>query len=124
MCNKNSDKEPNWHLKMYFVDRIVALSGALLLLTSCDDGNEGTKASESRYNNDISLATSSDGLSAADLAWHALNTYGWDCDEVTNVEEEFREGYYLIQCSSGMLLRVYPRQNRHPRITNEDGGFD
>ncbi|QWF62937.1 hypothetical protein KM864_18700 (plasmid) [Ralstonia solanacearum] len=30
---------------------------------------------------------SSEGLTKADIAWHALNTYGWDCEEVIKQDE-------------------------------------
>jgi hypothetical protein len=79
--------------------------------------SEPTRASQSEYNQDIIKATTSVGLSKADLAWHALNTYGWDCNEVVSREE--RAGsYFIITCSSGIRLRVYPRVDQHPRITN------
>jgi hypothetical protein len=61
-------------------------------------------------------------LTKADLAWHALNTYGWDCDEVVDRGEQ-RGDYFVISCSSGLQLRVYPRPNQQPRITNIEGGY-
>ncbi len=84
---------------------------------------EPTKAVQSSYGQDIRRATTSEGLTKADLAWHALNTYGWDCDEVVNRGAPTRDGYYVITCSSGKKLRVYPRPGQHPRITNIDGGY-
>ncbi|MFV8632214.1 hypothetical protein ACNRDB_22430 [Ralstonia pseudosolanacearum] len=72
---------------------------------------------------DIRRATTSEGLTKADLAWHALNTYGWDCEEVIKQDNPTEGGYYVITCSSGKKLRVYPRPQRHPRITNINGGY-
>lgn len=86
--------------------------------------NEPTRAEQSIYNQDIRKATTSEGLTSADLAWHAVNTYGWDCSEVTSKGESTQDGYYVISCSSGIQLRVYPRQGEHPRITNIRGGYD
>jgi hypothetical protein len=53
-------------------------SALLLAFSACDSGQEPTKASESEYNEDITKATTSYGLTKADLAWHANNTFGWD----------------------------------------------
>ena len=84
---------------------------------------EPTKASSSSYNQDMRRATTSDGLSKADLAWHAQNTYGWDCPEVVSKSAMNSEGYFFIKCTSGKRFRVYPRSGQHPRITNESGGY-
>lgn len=46
---------------------------------------EPTHASESAYNSDITKAGTSVGLTKADIAWHAHNTYGWDCEELCNM---------------------------------------
>lgn len=96
--------------------------GALLTPVLCI-GAEPTKAVQSRYEQDIRLATTSEGLTKADLAWHALNTYGWDCEEVTKQDLPLKDGYYVITCSSGTKLRVYPRPQQHPRITNSNGDY-
>ena len=96
---------------------------ALLIMTYAAWGVEPTKASQSSYEKDIRKATTSDGLTNADLAWHALNTYGWDCEEVISKNEPTKEGYFVITCSSGTKLRVYPRKNKHPRITNIKGTY-
>ncbi|WP_425952991.1 hypothetical protein [Ralstonia pseudosolanacearum] len=85
---------------------------------------EPTKATQSAYEQDMRRATTSDGLSKADLAWHALNTYGWDCDEVIKKEPPTKDGYYVITCSSGKKLRVYSRPQQHPKITNIDGSYN
>jgi len=77
---------------------------------------EPTRASDSEYNHDITKATTSEGLTNADIAWHALNTYGWDCDEVVSREPQVND-YFVVACSSGVKLRVYPRAGQHPRIT-------
>jgi hypothetical protein len=84
---------------------------------------EPTKASESVYETDITKATTSEGLTKADLAWHAKNTYGWKCDEVISIRPTTPDGYYPIVCSSGAKLRVYPRLKQHPRITNVKGTY-
>jgi hypothetical protein len=85
--------------------------------------NESTKAVSSVYNIDIRKATTSRDLKAADLAWHAKNTYGWDCEEVVSKTGMNSDGYFYIECSSGLKLRVYPRQGQHPRVTNENGDY-
>ncbi len=101
----------------------VAVSG-LLMLSPISCFAEPTKAVQSSYELDMRRATTSEGLTKADLAWHALNTYGWDCDEVVNRGTPMRDGRYVITCSSGKKLRVYPRPGQHPRITNIDGGYN
>lgn len=103
-----------------------------------------TKVEESRYNN---LAPSeyykemkSENLEYADIAWQASKTYGWNCSEVTNLGDKvytngneiqdslLREqmvGYYQVAtCSSGVKLRVYPRKDTYPIITNINGGWE
>lgn len=88
------------------------------------EGNKPSAANQSSYNNDIRQATTSSGLSKADMAWHAQNTYGWDCAQVVSKGEMTSEGYFFIDCSSGKKLRVYPRAGQHPRITSESGGYN
>jgi hypothetical protein len=103
----------------------MALIALILSLLSIDAlPGEPTKASESVYNRDLLKATTSEGLTKADLAWHAVNTYGWDCGEVVLKAEPTKEGYFVITCSNGIQLRVYPRKGKHPRITNIKGGYD
>lgn len=120
-----------------------------ILLTGCgkkrvQSDYQTTHASQSRYN-DISPSEyykemKSDNLQYSDIAWHAKNTYGWDCEEVTNLGDnipssgkelndpylisELAGGYQVATCSSGVQLRVYPRTNTYPIITNINGGFD
>lgn len=97
-----------------------------MFLASCGSSTPSkpkTKASQSSYNSDIMAARTSKGLSNADLAWHALNTYGWDCSEVVKRGSKNSQGYFLIECSSGKKFRVYPRSNAHPRVTNSSGGY-
>lgn len=107
--------------------RTFAITLAIVIpLVGCGDHGqtyEPTKASESVYENDIRRAYTSEGLTKADLAWHALNTYGWDCEEVISQEAPTNAGYFFITCSSGIELRVYLRPGQHPSITNFDGGF-
>lgn len=85
--------------------------------------HEQTKAIESSYNQNMREATTSHSLSKADLSWHALNTYGWDCPEVISENDKNSDGYFMIECSNGKKLRVYPRPNKHPKITNMEGGY-
>ena len=80
---------------------------------------EPTKAIDSAINmNNLSTkGYTSEGLTKADLAWHAINTYGFDCTEVISKGEMTEKGYFLIKCSSGIELRVNPRTNKHPSIS-------
>lgn len=78
---------------------------------------EPTRAVESSYDKDILDANTSDGLSNADLAWHATNTFGFDCLEVVSKKEPAAEGNYVITCANGLQLNVYPRARKYPRIT-------
>jgi len=103
---------------------LFSLVPLILFLSACGKEPEPTKAGQSSYNNDIRQATTSNGLSKADMAWHAQNTYGWDCAQVVSQGEMSSEGYFYIECSSGKKLRVYPRSGTHPRITNESGGYN
>lgn len=85
---------------------------------------EPTKAEESAFDHDFSNINSSRNLSKADLAWHALNSYGWDCTEV--VDQQFPPGqkYSVITCRNGLKLRVYPRKDAFPIIRNMKGGYE
>ncbi len=103
-----------------------------------------TKVEQSRYNNiapsDYYKEMKSDNMEYADIAWHAKKTYGWNCDEVTDLGEKVYTsgneicdsylksqmvGYYQVAtCSSGTKLRVYPRKNTYPMITNINGGWE
>ena len=95
---------------------------AFLLTTPCY-ATQPTKASQSSYNQDMKKASTSKNLSKADLAWHAQNTYGWDCSEVVSRGKKSSAGYFVIKCSSGTELRVYPRKTLHPKITNIKGTY-
>lgn len=108
--------------KRHMMARLMVIGG-VLILSSTSIFAEPTKATQSSYEQDIRHATTSEGLTKADLAWHALNTYGWDCDEVISRDAPTRDGYFVITCSSGKKLRVYPRPHQHPRITNFDGDY-
>lgn len=88
----------------------------------------------------IKAAYTSENLTNADLAWHAYNTYGWECEQVVSKSNpikingielkdkrrisQIKGVYYVVACSSGIKLRVYPRYNWHPIITNINGGSD
>jgi hypothetical protein len=103
------------------ISRVVVAS--LICALSGASRGEATKATESIYEKDISKAYTSDGLTKADLAWHAKNTYGWRCNEVVAAGELVRDGYYVITCSNGTKLRVYPRSGKHPQIMNMQGTY-
>ena len=82
----------------------------------------------------------SDNMEYVDIAWHAKKTYGWNCDEITDLGEKVYTsgneigdsylksqmvGYYQVAtCSSGTKLRVYPRKDTYPMITNINGGWE
>ena len=34
-----------------------------------------------------------EGLTKADISWHAVNTYGWDCEEVISKDEITSEDF-------------------------------
>lgn len=107
---------------------------------------EPTKASESRLNETMhDLATqgklTSDGLTKADIAYWALNSYGYDCEEVKSVKNVnydkdrgfqylfendidmngFVKGYKTfvykdVTCTSGTKLKLYKRVDNYPYI--------
>jgi len=107
-----------------FVDKKPSTSRPKKIEAHNNLSTEPTSATSSSYNQDIFKATTSKGLSKADLAWHAQNTYGWNCSEVVSIGEMTSSGYFFIECSNGKKLRVYPREGKHPRITNLDGGYN
>lgn len=103
---------------------LAAVCGTVVAThASITNGSEPTKAPQSVYEHDVRRATTSEGLTKADIAWHAVNTYGWDCEEVVKQDAPTRDGYYVVTCSSGKKLRVYPRPQQHPRITNISGDY-
>jgi hypothetical protein len=102
-------------------DRILVLVASISLFNNASA--EPSKASESVYNIDIRRATTSENLTNADIAWHAINTYGWNCKEVISRGKMTSEGFYVVGCSSGKSLRVYPRPGKHPKITNSQGTY-
>jgi len=80
------------------------------------------RASASNMGERIDRQNSSYGLTYDDIAWHAVNSYGYDCPVITARQAmNEREGFYLITCESGDRLRVYPRDNQHPKITGQFG---
>lgn len=107
-----------------YYKKIGIIIFTVLFLASYIYSGEPESASESKYNKDISKANTSEGLTKADLAWHAKNTYGWDCDRVIFKGEMTPDGYYIIECYSGLTLRVYPRKGQHPKITNSKGTYE
>lgn len=129
----------------------LTIFGILLLLLvfkSCINNstydNSTTNANQSRYNDmnpaDYHAEMKSENLEYADVAWHAKNTYGWNCEEITSLGDDIKTSgqelkdpflisqikgiYNIATCSSGVKLRVYPRYNTYPIITNVNGGFD
>lgn len=102
---------------------LLVVISAVLITPICY-ASEPTKASQSSYNHDMKKASTSKKLTNADLAWHAQNTYGWDCSEVVSRSKPKAGGFYTIKCSSGTELRVYPRNKQHPKITNIKGAYN
>ena len=123
---------------------IILILFIFLFLINSSKEELKTKASESRYNEmsptEYYKEMKSENLQYADIAWHAQNTYGWNCSEIISLGEnistnakELKDqylisqtiGYYNIAtCSSGEKLRIYPRSNTYPIITNINGGFE
>jgi hypothetical protein len=102
---------------------LSVIAVALFVMPCVAFGSEPTKASQSVYNTDILQARTSKNLTKADIAWHAVNTYGWDCEEVVSKGKPAKDGSYVITCSNGKKLRVFPRPGKHPRITNLEGTY-
>lgn len=109
------------------LSRVVSISWMIFLLVGINSGSNSRtdKVSNSRASQShvIGNAYTSYGLSNADLAWHAKNTYGWNCNSVIRKAPQ-ANSFYFITCGNGKRLRVYPRANKHPRITNENGGWN
>ncbi len=124
---------------------IACISFMSIICVGCGNNPaSNTKVEQSRYNNiaptEYYKEMKSDNLEYADIAWQAKKTYGWDCDEVTSLGEKVNtsgneigdsylksqiKGYYQVAtCSSGVQLRVYPRKDTYPIITNLNGGWD
>ena len=104
--------------------KVRAAAFVVLGLAAYAFAEEPRKASETAYNTDSRKANTSEGLTKADLAWHATHTYGWNCSEVVSKGASTPDGYFIITCANGTKLRVYPRKQRQPRITNIKGGYD
>jgi len=122
MCHFASNEEKMKKIQAVFVILIVmGFAGGFLSAGSVE--KEPTKASQSPYNKNYRLATTSEDLSKADLAWHAKNTYGWDCEEVVSKKEIDSSGNLLIECANGEKFRVRLRPGRHPIITNKYGTY-
>lgn len=108
------------------------------------DVTRATNVEQSKYNDvapsEYYKEMKSDNLDFSDIAWHAQNSYGWNCSEITSLGEKVSTngneiedsllrsqmvGYYQIAtCSSGIKLRVYPRKDTYPIITNINGGWE
>lgn len=105
-----------------------------------------TNQKYSRFNNveasDYYKELKSENLAFADIAWFAKNTYGWKCKDIISMEDKIYtdgseiigidnyyksqlKGYYQVALSSsGVKVRVYPRKDNYPIITNENAGWD
>lgn len=123
--NKNIPDGPktSWYKKWWvlvIVLCIVVLVVSIVLQKSATSNL--TRADQSSYNQNPSLATTSLGLSRADLAWHAVNSYSWDCPEVLDVGSN-SGSYYIITCANGTKLRVYPHLAGRPHITDLNGRY-
>lgn len=96
--------------------------------------------SGSNFTSNLTIDKVDDNSYLTDITNHAQNTYGWNCNKVTNIASPIQtngkelkyahlmsdlKGYYnIVTCSSGEKLRVYPRNNTYPIITNINGGFE
>lgn len=107
----------------FFIFLLAGVFGKSCTSETSSYRHDLSKASESTYNQDYSRVNTSYALSNAELAWHAKNTYGWDCSRVIWKGEMTSDGYFPIKCSNGTRLRVYLRQGQHPRITNSSGNY-
>ena len=115
------NKEGGNEMYKYFGVVLVSIFAFFFSFTNVNAA-EKSHMRESVYNQDIRKATTSENLTNADIAWHAVNTYGWDCEEVVSRSPSKGE-FYIVECSNGSKLRVYPRTARHPKITNINGGY-
>ena len=132
--------------------KFIILILVILMLRACvglfnSDSNNNqpkTNMEQSRYNDmsptDYHKEMKSENLEYADIAWHAQRTYGWNCEEITALGEDIKTSgkelrdpmlikeikgtYNIATCTSGVKLRVYPRYNTYPIITNINGTFD
>ena len=101
---------------------VVLLGLAGILLFIGHQTSTSTSTSSKRGTVTYGLYPKSSELTKADIAWHALNT-GWNCDEVLSRDEMTTGPYYIVTCSSGLQLRVYPRPGAYPKITNLQGTY-
>lgn len=109
---------PNWRKINGALAFVVVVYTLLFFFTP----SPPDRADSSNYEKNYASATTSSGLSNADLAWHAQNTYGWDCNSVVS-KGSMISTYYVITCGNGTRLRVYPRAGQHPKITNAGGSY-
>lgn len=100
----------------------LLMIGALLLAGHA--AAEATRADQSAFAKDEFKSNTSRNLTKADLAWHAMNSYGWNCPEVVEQGAVKKGGYSVITCKNGTKLRVYLRSDAHPRITNINGHWE
>ena len=105
------------------VNRILSFGWLFLLVFAVTGKQSGAVKTTTYSSQQPKNLSSSYGLSNNDLAWHAKNTYGWSCPSIIE-REGHSSSYYYVKCSNGKWLRVYPRKNKHPRITNAEGGWN
>ncbi len=114
------------------------------ITNEASDATKAIKVEQSKYNDippsEYFKEMKSDNLDFSDIAWQAQNTYGWNCSEITSLGEKVSTngneiedsllrsqmvGYYQVAtCSSDTKLRVYPRKDTYPIITNINGGWE
>ena len=115
------NKWNNLTKKQKFVFVCIVLILCIIANITEDKPIQNTKVEQSRYNNvapsQYYKEMKSDNMEYADIAWHAKKTYGWNCDEVTDLGEKIYTsgneigdaylksqmvGYYQVAtCSSG-----------------------
>lgn len=105
-----------------------------------------TNQKDSKFNDiracDYYKELKSEGLEFADIAWFAKNTYGWNCEdiislsdkvytdgsEINGIDDYYKsqlKGYYQVATSSSNFeVRVYPRKNTYPIITNINASWE
>ncbi|MFA5905168.1 MAG: hypothetical protein WC836_14640 [Desulfobacula sp.] len=116
-----------------YKNTLIAVFGIYFIfsITGCspeveeEKKTKSTMIEQSKFNNETIRKGTSGNLSPADIAWHAQNTYGWDCPGIVEKYEEASPGnYFKVQCTNGKILRVYYRDGQHPKITNEQGTYN
>ncbi|TWI57447.1 hypothetical protein IQ22_00663 [Pseudomonas duriflava] len=76
-----------------------------------------TRAEQSFFNAHPDWSNTSQNLSKADLAWHAVNTFGFNCPEVIKEKRILGSHHSIIICNTGTRVRVHPVINDKPLMT-------